>query len=93
MKKVFYLISGLLITGFVAHSQDSKQVSETPCYTKQWVDSVNTANLARFNSSAPNMFEWYVYDGQTEAVPQPHSIINVVKVKLEEDCPEQRIRK
>lgn len=90
MKKFLYLSIACLCIGTFVKAQDGGRNSETPCYTKHWVDSVNTANLERLNSSAPNMFEWYVYEGQTQPVPQPSSIINVIKVKLVADCPEQK---
>ena len=90
MKKAFVLIGMCLAFGSFVNAQDVGRVSEPPCYTKQWVDSVNTANLNRLNNAAPNMFEWYVYEGQTQPVPQPSSIINVVKVTLVADCPDKK---
>lgn len=90
MKKLLVIAIALFSAATFVNAQDGARTTGTPCYTKQWVDSVNTANLDRFNNSVPNMFEWYVYEGQTQPVPQPASLINVIKVKLEATCPQEK---
>ncbi|MBL0339481.1 MAG: hypothetical protein IPP71_00280 [Bacteroidetes bacterium] len=88
MKKLFFLTALAFVFHTAAQAQESNIVTSKPCYTKQWVDSVNTSNATRFRETAPSMFEWYSYDGQTQPIPVPASLINVIKVKLEETCPQ-----
>ena len=88
MKKLFSLIAAFLLINNLSIAQEQK-VQQIPCYTKHWVDSVNASSSSKMNNLAPVMIEWYVYEGQTATVPGPTNIVNVIRVKLEENCPEK----
>ena len=89
MKKFIYLPALLLFFAMTVRAQDTDFKQGVPCYTKHWVDSVNTANTSRIRDAVPIMFEWYAYEGQTQPVPAPANMINVIRVKLEETCPQE----
>ncbi len=88
MKKYLCIPALLILSATATMAQDTPLQDGKPCFTKQWVDSVNTYNSARLSSGVPIMFEWYAYEGQSQPVPAPAQMINVIRVTLQENCPE-----
>lgn len=85
MKKYFFITIILLTLMCKGFAQSIASEKEKPCYTKQWVDSINTASPNSANAIVPVMVEWYSYEGQAQKHSLPPNIVNVIFVKLEEN--------
>jgi len=87
MKQIILSILILFVFTTKGVSQnDSSHQKEKQCYTKQWIDSVNAATIAHFNPVVPNTTIWYAYENQQQQHDLPPNIVNVVYVKLEDEC-------
>ncbi len=87
--KYFTLIILLVFTTGISNGQQPEIPPETPCFTKQKVDSINAANMLKLEAIVPVFIEWYVYEGQTEIYSGPPNVVSIVNIKIAETCPEE----
>ena len=86
------IIKGLSVLVVLAASYNSLAQTEAghvrePCYTRHWVDSANQAIANQLESGMPILANWYAYDGQQKACPAPSLLVNIIWIRIEEECP------